>query len=912
MSWNFRGFSLFFLLAVSLLAGFGLPHLRTDTSAFSLISRSDPDRDALEHVRKEFGSDQQTRLYVRDDALWSEAKLRSLRSLHQGLAELSFVDRVDDIFTHRLIRGKGGELESGVILADIPQDKEKLERIKANAANDPLITGSLLSRDGTWTALTLSLKEEKGGRGVHRQRYAALEKLIAAHRSEFQELFEIGPLRIEAEFHDGLIRDCLLLSPAVALLAAFTVFLLFRCVSSALVPLATAALTLLWTFGVMGWTGVPLTIFGALLPLLVIACSFIAGVHVVFVCRRRGERGRAPLAGERSLMKLMGAPLFITVTVMVAGLSVYTASEIEAIKAFALSATFAVFANGVALWLLFPHLLSCVQASTGDKGEPPPGKGRTDLLARLLALAVSSPASIMAFTLFLTAFALYQGSRLTVSAEPTSYFRESSPLRRQINELQGNLAGTKTFRITLSADTENAFLEPRNIERLTTIQKFLEKQGGFESSTSVADLLSLANREFHGGSPAFYLPPKKKALVSQYLLFFNRQELSEYLSHDLRQASIVVRHEMTDSELLNDYVKELKNVISTVAGGEIKTSITGENLMVNKVAALLLDAWGRSLTVLGAMVLLLVSLMFLSPSGGIATLILSLIPMVMTLGLMGASQVPLTLGTAMVFIVTMGFLLNGTIHLFSRYSDLCRITPDYSEAILTAIREEALPMGATAIGLIAGFLLLALSRFSFVTQMGLFAAAALLFALLAVSLVTPLIMSRIRLVGLYEILQMSIERGSLEKSSLFQGMSRYQIKKAILISELHEFDQGMLLVEQGSIGRSMFLILEGEAEVRLRSGNDHGERRLAVLKPGQVFGEIGYVRETKRTADVRALTQVHALRFDYERMENDLKFFPFIAAKINFNVCNILGERLAEADNALNHCDERKEEKENG
>ncbi|MZG30991.1 MAG: cyclic nucleotide-binding domain-containing protein [Nitrospinae bacterium] len=168
----------------------------------------------------------------------------------------------------------------------------------------------------------------------------------------------------------------------------------------------------------------------------------------------------------------------------------------------------------------------------------------------------------------------------------------------------------------------------------------------------------------------------------------------------------------------------------------------------------------------------------------------------------------------------------------------------------------------------------------------------MLFSIFANLLITPIIMTRVRLVGLYQILSMSIDRGVLHGSPLLQNMTDYQRRKAILISELHEFEKGDLLVEQGTIGRNMHLILSGEVEViRRDAGESHS---LAVLKPGQIFGEVGYIRETERTADVVATQKVSVLRFDYERMQKDLKFFPNIVAKLNFNISYVLGERLAD------------------
>jgi len=86
--------------------------------------------------------------------------------------------------------------------------------------------------------------------------------------------------------------------------------------------------------------------------------------------------------------------------------------------------------------------------------------------------------------------------------------------------------------------------------------------------------------------------------------------------------------------------------------------------------------------------------------------------------------------------------------------------------------------------------------------------------------------------------------------------------------------------------------VSGELEVVRRDGG--GERRLALLKPGDVLGEIGFIRATRRTADVRTLGPVSVLRFDRDKLENDLRFFPGIVAKLNFNISCILGKRLAD------------------
>ena len=168
----------------------------------------------------------------------------------------------------------------------------------------------------------------------------------------------------------------------------------------------------------------------------------------------------------------------------------------------------------------------------------------------------------------------------------------------------------------------------------------------------------------------------------------------------------------------------------------------------------------------------------------------------------------------------------------------------------------------------------------------------MLFSIFANLLITPIIMSRIRLIGLHQILTLTMQQALLEKSPLFRDMSNYQIRKAILISETHEFRNDELMIKQGSTGRSMYVLLSGRAEVLWHDGPR--TQHIRYLNGGDVFGEIGFVRKIRRTTDVRAITGVSVLRYDLERIRKDLKFFPRIVAQINFNISWIMGERLAD------------------
>ena len=361
----------------------------------------------------------------------------------------------------------------------------------------------------------------------------------------------------------------------------------------------------------------------------------------------------------------------------------------------------------------------------------------------------------------------------------------------------------------------------------------------------------------------------------------------------------MVRHHITDASMLNRYIRELEQVLPDIAGPGIRADIVGENLMISAAAQDLISAQAKSLVMLLSVIFLITSIMFTSIKGGIIALVPSLIPVILMFGIMGFLDIPLNPGTAMVAVISIGIAIDNTLHLFSRYNELCRRTSDYDWAVMETVRQEATPMVTTSLALASGFGILLFSNFTIIAQFGALSAATMIIALFTNLLITPVIMSKVRLVALYQILALKMHKDVLEKSPLFRGMTQYQMRKAILISELNEFDQGQMLVKKGTMGRSMYLILSGRAEVLRKKGNE--ERCLARLGPGQIFGEIGFVREICRTADVKAITPVEVLRFDYQKLEADLKFFPYIVAKLNFNISRILGERLADTNEALDY-----------
>jgi serine/threonine protein kinase len=90
------------------------------------------------------------------------------------------------------------------------------------------------------------------------------------------------------------------------------------------------------------------------------------------------------------------------------------------------------------------------------------------------------------------------------------------------------------------------------------------------------------------------------------------------------------------------------------------------------------------------------------------------------------------------------------------------------------------------------------------------------------------------------------------------------------------FKAGEVVVQEGELDDSFFVIVSGDATVH------KGKTLLGSLKAGDCFGEMGYLNKTKRSATVKARTDVSVLRVNATLMERasrdcQLRFYKVFA-----------------------------------
>jgi CRP/FNR family transcriptional regulator, cyclic AMP receptor protein len=119
-----------------------------------------------------------------------------------------------------------------------------------------------------------------------------------------------------------------------------------------------------------------------------------------------------------------------------------------------------------------------------------------------------------------------------------------------------------------------------------------------------------------------------------------------------------------------------------------------------------------------------------------------------------------------------------------------------------------------------------------------------------------------------------MDEARLKQSPLFAGLNRKERQALAPRTDEVDLDQGRVIVREGEWPYEFFAIEQGTVEVR------RGDQLLAELGPGDFFGEMGLVSDTRRNASVVASSPVTVIVMTAQAFRQTSREMPEVATKI--------------------------------
>ena len=881
--------ALLLLLGLSLLAATQLQRVRVQISTDELLVIDDPQRDYYQQIEKQFGDEKLVLLYLRDPALMDPDKLKVLRGVLDDIARLPFVDRVESLFSVPHIKSVDGYLNKDPYLVKLPKDAAAGRRILQAAQKNPFVRHVLVSGDGRVMGAAIVLKERPGGlddvavtRGI--------DAAIAPLAGRYAEYFAIGYPYVRTAITQQIQREQTRLFPYAIGALLIALFILLRQFIDILTPILTAAISIVWTLGLMGLSGIPLNVVTSIVPILLIIVGSTEDIHLLSEFRHAQREGLDHRAALQRMADRMGRTVLLTFITTFAGFFSVGLSRIEVLWQFGVISSTGLLFNFIATVVLIPALLSLTGRwqIDGRSRFVRVGAGRlaTGYWARLRRYRWAILAALSLATLG----AALGVPRIQVNHSTIDSLARDSEVRREVEAVNHDLAGLEDFSIVLESGIEDTFLKVRYLEQIQAIQQFVEQQGLARSTTSFADYLALLNMAFQELEQPVL--PASDDVVDELMIFLDHRHVKAYASDDYSKVRILVRHPVDSTAELQAFVDRVQAYLDSHLDPGLRAHITGSSVLTLSATRSMIDGQLQSILLLLLFFVLIISVLFTDVRVGLLAALPNAFPVVVLFGFMGYAGIPLNIGTTMAAAIAIGIAVDDTLHFMLRYNQELKSSRHQVTAMQSTLSTEGLPVAATSVALIAGFLVFILSDFQPIRMFGMLSALVIASALLADFVITPLAISSLRLVNLWDLLSAQWRQKVIPQSVLFRDMRPWQIRRFILSSTLIDYRAGETVFDPGDDGDAMYLVMKGRVEVCVPSGDRPGQGIVVSrFGPGELFGDVAVLAREKRKTRARALGPSTLLVLGRDTLYNVAKYHPIVGSRIFYNLATDVSRR---------------------
>ena len=118
----------------------------------------------------------------------------------------------------------------------------------------------------------------------------------------------------------------------------------------------------------------------------------------------------------------------------------------------------------------------------------------------------------------------------------------------------------------------------------------------------------------------------------------------------------------------------------------------------------------------------------------------------------------------------------------------------------------------------------------------------------------------------------------MKGSPLFHGLAPEEVDLALSYFQRRLYPQGKPIFYQGDLGQALYLVASGKVRL-FRTHLGGQERTLALLGPGELFGEMSLLDEGERSASAVAVEDTELLALFREDYLALIRRLPLVAQR---------------------------------
>ncbi|MCY4056903.1 MAG: MMPL family transporter [Gammaproteobacteria bacterium] len=729
-------------------ASSGIARLEFSGDFRVFFDEDNPQLVALEELENTYGKSENIAfLIVPDDGdATSEDALSAAVWLTEAAWRTPYSRRVDSLANFQYTTADGDDLYvRDLVDPDELAQAETRSRIRDIALSDPRIAGSILGLAGDVSVVNVTIELPAEGLLQAVAEVAEFARSIA-HEAEQRfpgiDLPTVGTVIVNQTFLEASMNSQFIFLPASLALMAVILGVLTRSWAGVAATGIVIVFSILAAMGLGGWVGLPFSPPISPAPTIVLMIVVANCVHLLVALQQRLRAGDSKHDAIVESLRLNLHPVFLASLTTALGFLSMNFSEVPPYRHLGDFVAFGIAASFILSVTFMPALLSLLPVRAA-KERHLSGTG-VNLLADF---ALRHKKALLWGWVVVVPLMLFAIPRNELNDVLVHFFDESVEFRQDTDFMDEHLSGNTLLEYSLHASAQGGATDPLFLAEVSNFAEWYREQPPVRHVAVITDTFQQLNKSMHGDDPAAYRIPESQELAAQYLLLYELSlpqglDVNNQIDRSRSATRVSVSAETLYSQELLELNARAEAWLAANASHIAGVSSTGPATLFAYIGQRNIRAMlvGTVVVLLAISAILLVALRSLRL--GLISIVPNLLPAILGFGVWGLTVGKVGLSLSVVVAMTIGIVVDDTVHFLSKYR---RARREYGrnteEAIRYAFDTAGRALLTTTVVLVAGFLIFAFSPFVPTAQVGVLTAMIIGFALIADLTLLPALLS---------------------------------------------------------------------------------------------------------------------------------------------------------------------------
>ena len=751
-----------FFVLIGLLTGlFGHYAIKskTDNSIEVWLKHNDPKLDYYYDFIDKFGDDEFLIIAIDGNDLFTGKKVKLINDIATSLEAVKGVRSVMSLAS--VYKDK---LSSPYFKEILKRNKTKsvIEVFKEKILDDPMYINNVISSDGETTAIIAIVAKgspESRGSLVKETReilraveiedsngpsQPPLQEVIDKVNGPQKDFFLAGPSIVNTELDRMSQKDMRTFTPVMFAVALIILLALFNNISGILIPAITISINIIWTVGLFVMFGNKMNMVSGMLIPLIFIISLATTVHILNrfyqEVKITGDRRESML----KTVKHISVPCFLMCVTTSIGFLSLIASDVTPVKTTGIFMAAGIMMSFIVCITLVPGMLSLFPEWMSrpfmniQKDRESGHKEFRGLYGFIGRFVKNYTIYVFALSLLFVGVAIYGITKIDAESSIFESFPESSEITISTEHIEKELMGLIPMDIVVDAGKIGGVFQPDVLVNMENLQDHLKGIPEVTKSVSVADYVKYLNTLLNKDNPDSQVITKDKAIDYVKLASLHGDTIVKSLyTEDYNEGRVSVRMKNVGSSRYQAIVNDLEGFIKANFPLNVVCTITGIVPLLMDMQGYLIESQIKTFTLAFILIFICIALLLKSARIGMMSMIPNLVPIAVTLGVMGYVGINLDVATIMIASVAIGISVDDTIHFLYRFKEEFKTDGDHYLAIQRTLSGVGRALIFTTIVATCGFLVFSLSNFKAIQYFGLLTGITMVSAIFAVLLILP-------------------------------------------------------------------------------------------------------------------------------------------------------------------------------